>query len=111
MILRSKLLTALLIGPPLITLPLACSGDDGRDGVQGPPGPSTINASTASTEFLEELDIVTAITGVTIASPPKVTFTMSSAAGVPIIGLVPLLGQEQPLRPLHDHQAGSRRCR
>ena len=70
-------------------LPLACSGDDGAAGPIGPAGPAAINASTANPSELEQLDIESSITNVTIASPPVITFKVETAAGVPIVGLVP----------------------
>ncbi|MHC4515556.1 MAG: hypothetical protein ACYS5W_17905, partial [Planctomycetota bacterium] len=39
---------------------------------------------------MAELDVVSEITGVTIASPPVVTFTLKTAGGSGIEGLVPL---------------------
>ncbi len=62
---------------------------DGDDGAQGPPGPNVIDASTVSDDFLAGLDVVSEIESVQIFSPPKVTFRLETASGVPIIGIVP----------------------
>lgn len=71
------------------TLSGCSDGDDGKDGRPGPPGGSVIDASTASDEFLASLDVVSEIKSVKIASPPKVTFTLETADGIPIVGIVP----------------------
>ena len=58
-------------------------GADGMDGMDGAPGPVVINASTISDEDLASLDVLSEIVGVTIASPPVVTFRLTTATGVP----------------------------
>jgi OmcA/MtrC family decaheme c-type cytochrome len=64
-------------------------GADGADGAPGTPGSdaNVIDAVTAPDEFLEGLEVESEITGVTIASPPKVTFTVTTAEGLPIRGI------------------------
>ena len=86
--------STVLLSVAMATL-VSCSGSDGDDGKVGPQGPAgppggaAINASQVTNEFLATLDVVGAVTGVTIASPPKVTFTLQTASGVPIVGIVP----------------------
>lgn len=65
------------------------NGTDGTDGAEGPPGPIVINASQVSDEVLASLDVVSEITNITIASPPVVTFKLTTSKGVPIVGIVP----------------------
>jgi OmcA/MtrC family decaheme c-type cytochrome len=87
-----KRITVPLLGLSLAFLPVACSGDDGAAGPagpQGPAGPAAINASTASFTQLAELDVVCEVESITISSPPVVTFSMVTADGLPIVGLVP----------------------
>lgn len=64
-------------------------GDDGKDGRPGDPGGNVIDASKVSDEFLAGLDVVSEIESVKISSPPKITFTLETADGVPIVGIVP----------------------
>lgn len=73
----------------LAALTFSCSGSDGAPGPAGPAGPTAINASTTSFELLSQLDVVATITDVKVQSPPVVTFTMTTAEGVPITGLRP----------------------
>jgi OmcA/MtrC family decaheme c-type cytochrome len=83
----------------LAVLPLGCSdGDDGAPGPAGPPGPpgpNAINASTSSNEFLAQLDVTSEVLAVTIQSPPVVTFKVSTADGLPIVGLVPFWEEDE----------------
>src|SRR6056297_139632 len=77
----------------VLSLTLGGCGDDGsdrRDGVDGAPGvpgSAVVDISTASDTDLEGVDIVSEITNVTIQSPPVITFTVSTANGLPVIGI------------------------
>lgn len=62
-------------------------GKDGKDGADGAPGSSLIDASTAPDEILATYDVVSEVTSVSIASPPVVTFTVTTSDGVPIAGI------------------------
>lgn len=53
------------------------------------PPAETIDLGTLSADELAALDVTSEITGVSIASPPVVAFTLTSADGTPITGLVP----------------------
>jgi OmcA/MtrC family decaheme c-type cytochrome len=46
-----------------------------------------IDVSTASADLVGALDIQSAVTGVTIASPPVVDFTVTTANGTPVTGI------------------------
>ena len=100
---KLSILTLLLLAAA-IAFTGGCAGDDGRDGkngkngldgvdgidgADGPPGPTVLNASQISDDQLAALDVVSEITGVVVASPPQVTFTLKTAGGVPITGIVP----------------------
>jgi len=65
-----------------------CEGDDGKDGPPGPPGGSLIDVNNVSDDFLAGLDVVSEITDVRINSAPEVDFTLETAAGIPIVGIV-----------------------
>lgn len=82
-----RMLGVLLLGIPLVALPQACQR--GRTGAPGASAVVVVDASTASDETLQGLDVVSEVTSVTIASPPVVRFTVTTAGGVPIVGLVP----------------------
>lgn len=64
----------------------ACSGSDGAPGADGRDR-TIIDASTASAEQLAALDVVSEIHGISIASPPVIEFSMTTAEGLPIVGL------------------------
>jgi len=80
----------LWFGSLLVALPLACTGDDGKT---GPPGGVVLDLTTTPGDVLASYDVVSEITKVTINSPPKVTFTLKTAGGMPIVGLVPFWEQ------------------
>ncbi len=72
------------------------SGSDGADGTPGPQGPpgepgapggSAVDVTTASPEYLETLALECVVTNVAIASPPVVTFTVTTSEGLPVVGL------------------------
>ena len=100
---KLSILTLLLLAAA-IAFTGGCAGDDGKDGkngkngldgvdgldgADGPPGPTVLSASQISDDQLAALDVVSEITGVVVASPPQVTFTLKTAGGVPITGIVP----------------------
>jgi OmcA/MtrC family decaheme c-type cytochrome len=80
---RTRKLASLLLGLPLLVLPLACTGDDGSDGLNG----QVVVDASASSSALEGLDVVSEINRITISSPPVVEFTVKTADGIPIVGL------------------------
>jgi len=97
---KLRLLPLLLLAAAIV-FAAGCAGDDGNDGkkgkdgldgsdgADGPPGPTVLNASLISEEQLSALEVVSEITGVVVASPAVVTFTLKTASGVPITGIVP----------------------
>ena len=62
-------------------------GADGADGADGLPGSAIVDISTTSDSILEDIDIVSEITDITIESPPVITFSVSTAEGLPVIGI------------------------
>ncbi len=90
-----KKLAPPFLGLMCVFVPLGCEGSTGPQGPVAPVGPIGpvplvgIDASTVPDSVLAELDLVGEITNVSIASPPVVTFTLKTDAGVPILGLVP----------------------
>jgi OmcA/MtrC family decaheme c-type cytochrome len=77
---------------------VGCNGDDdGTTDAQEPPGapgPTVVNLGILSEDAIAELDVQSQITSATIASPPVVEFTVTTANGVPITGIGALWEQD-----------------
>jgi OmcA/MtrC family decaheme c-type cytochrome len=100
---RTKLAAALSLAA--LALVTGCKGDTGPTGPQGPPGPpgpggdggssgvlfqvpSNANAPTdAANAAWAALESQVTVQSVSIASPPKVTFKVTTTSGGPIVGL------------------------
>jgi OmcA/MtrC family decaheme c-type cytochrome len=90
----------------LATVIAGCGGSDGKDGAPGAPGPkgdkgdpgaaagsmvvvgkNTVAATDASAAAWAALQPQVTVTSVTINSAPVVEFTVTDAAGLPVVGL------------------------
>ncbi|GJM24494.1 MAG: hypothetical protein DHS20C16_09090 [Phycisphaerae bacterium] len=62
-------------------------GPQGEPGPAGPAGQAVVDLGTASDDDFAGMEVQSEITGVTIASPPVVNFTVTTASGTPITGI------------------------
>ena len=80
----------------ILGLGFAGCGSEGPPGPPGPPGPEgppgepgepIVDLGTAPEEVVAALDVQSEVTGVTIASPPVIDFSVTTANGTPITGI------------------------